>query len=314
MRALRDMATIQIELTNACVLRCANCTRLCGHAPKPYFVEESKFRQAIDSLVDFPHQVGIMGGEPLLHPQFEELCDYAVSKIPRERLGLWTVLPNGKEHHREVICRTFGSISLNDHSRTDIMHAPLLVSSEEVIKDRANLFMVADKCWVQNSWSASINPKGAWFCEVAGALAELLDGPGGWPVEPGWWKRTPKDFKEQIEEYCPKCGGCLPLARRSSQDLRDDISPGMLERLKGRSRKIERGEYIVSEFKMDPELAKNPYPDQTYKDMRLRNRMAARYGIFLILNEQQYLEPNLRLGFDPSIQKEPIFEQFARIV
>ena len=30
MRRLSDMETIQIEITNACVLQCGNCTRFCG--------------------------------------------------------------------------------------------------------------------------------------------------------------------------------------------------------------------------------------------------------------------------------------------
>ena len=48
-----------------------------------------------------------------------------------------------------------------------------------------------DKCWIQNLWSASITPKGAFFCEVAAAMDMTLNGPGGWPIEPGWWKRKP---------------------------------------------------------------------------------------------------------------------------
>jgi len=304
MRSPADMDTIQVEITNACVMTCANCTRFCGHQT-PYFTTMENFKQAIDSLVDFPNIVGFMGGEPLLHPQFDDFCEYALTKIPRNRLGLWSTFPPGEKFskHREAICKTFGNVLLNDHSRPDIMHGPILVAIEEVVKDKAELYRMVDKCWVQNSWSASVNPNGAFFCEVAGAMSVLFDGPKGWPVEKDWWKKTPKDFTAQIEEYCAKCGCGLPLIRRSSQDNRDDISPGNLERLKGKSRKVANGDkgpgeigVVVSNFVMDNTLDKttNYYPNQPYKDFQFRSTIADRYGIFLTVNERGYLEPNLK--------------------
>ena len=60
-----------------------------------------------------------------------------------------------------------------------------------------------DKCWVQNEWSASITPKGAFFCEIAAALDMLFDGPGGWKIEPGWWRRTPEEFGDVPPEMIP---------------------------------------------------------------------------------------------------------------
>ena len=36
MRDLAEMHTIHVEVTNACHLRCANCTRHVGHHKKPF--------------------------------------------------------------------------------------------------------------------------------------------------------------------------------------------------------------------------------------------------------------------------------------
>src|SRR4051812_36536454 len=98
MRPIAEMSTVQIEITSACVLRCSNCTRFCGTHKVPFFIEEDQFRAAIDSLVGYAQQphavVGFMGGEPLLHSKFAEFCDYALSKIPREHLGLWSTFPD----------------------------------------------------------------------------------------------------------------------------------------------------------------------------------------------------------------------------
>lgn len=374
MRSPAEMSTIQIELTSACVLKCSNCTRFSGTHAKPTFLSTEEFERAIDSLVGYsqlPHAiVGFMGGEPLLHPKFAEFCEYALAKIGRRKLGLWSTFPDSPNYSKyaDLIVKTFGVILLNDHTRDDIKHAPVLMASEEyfrkpcaaclgkgkieppnvfrlgdtiepapedeaakirellaepckacggkgTVTDDLNLFAAVDKCWVQESWSASINNKGAFFCEVAAALDDLFGGPGGWPVEPDWWKRTPKDFQAQMDWACRKCGAALPLTRiRNSQDPKDDVSPGNLERLiQIKSKKVARGEYAVREtFEFDPNLMKNgTYPNQTYKEEFFRQSIAARYGIRLVLDDRGYWEPTKApAGWRPQEPPRPLFEIF----
>ena len=116
------------------------------------------------------------------------------------------------------------------------------ISDEEWIKKR-------DACWVQNTWSATVTPKGAFFCEVAGALDMLFYGPGGWKVEPDWWKRTPEEFGDQLH-WCEMCSGCLDVPQRIANDERDDITPQMYERLKSiGSPKIAKSMYVVHDPK-----------------------------------------------------------------
>jgi hypothetical protein len=263
-----------------------------------------RFENAVQSMIGFPKMVGIMGGEPLLHPQFEKFCRYVAQFFPKEQLGLWSCFPKGFEKYRELICEVFGNIFLNDHTRADIYHAPLLVASEEVFPDKRTLFMLADHCWLQNSWSACINPNGAFFCEVAGSMSLLFKGSPGWSVEPGWWLRCGKDYGSQIEEYCVKCGCCLPLPRRSSMESVDDISPGNLERLKGLSIKVDRGAYVVSDLK----ITEKPEEMAAYKDQHFRDRIADRYGIFLSLNRLGFLTPYLKTNWTQEQIKPNVFQ------
>ena len=303
MRALCDMDTIQIELTNACVRQCSNCTRFVGHRD-PYFMDEDVFRTAVNSLIGYPKMVGFMGGEPLLHPRFEDYCEYVRERIPKNQLGLWTCLPDSKKHLARTICDTFGHIFINDHTRGDIYHAPILVAADEVFKaeERDMMFYAIDRCWLQNSWSAAINPRGAFFCEIAASMSLLFDGPWGWPVEPGWWWRTPKDFTKQIETYCSKCGCSLPLPRRSSVENIDDVSPGNFERLKDISHRIKSGRYEISNLK----LTKQPEQMAAYKDMSYRQKISSRYGMFLLPNKLGFLTPimDLDLRREGSIFRE----------
>lgn len=275
-----------------------------------------QFKRVVDSLQGYTSMVGVIGGEPLLVPWAAEQFAYLRSKFPREQLGLWSVFPHGEKYVklRESICETFGNILLNDHTRPDIMHAPILVASGEHFDNLDDLYVAADACWVANRWSPSVTNKGAFFCEVAGELDQLFDGPGGWEVKPGWWKKTPKDYTEQIERWCVKCGGCMPLARRSSQDEKCDISEGNFEALKGKSRKVDRGDVYVhkkGEFQFDRALMKDQgYPEQVYKDAEYRQRIAARYGIYLVMNERGYWDPRLMSNFRPP--QETLFQIMQR--
>jgi hypothetical protein len=263
---------------------------------KPYFMDKHTVQQAIDSMVGYPKMTGIMGGEPLLHPHFEQICSYLRTKIPKHQCGLWTCLPKGKEHYREIIVETFGNIFINDHTRDDILHHPALVAANEMPIEGWKKDYLISKCWAQESWSASINPKGAWFCEIAASLAVLLDVHNlGWDVEQGWWGRSPQHFVQQMA-MCHFCGLAMPLKRRCSTDEIDDISPKMYEILKDISPKLIKGKYKIHDLK--------PFEGEegqcaTYKEEGYRDKIAKRYGMFLMINEQRFQTPFLLRNWKP---------------
>ena len=302
MRPILDKE-VQIEITNACQHSCSNCTRFCGMVAKPYFMTFELFKKAVDSLQTFPKLIGVMGGEPLLHPEFGKFCEYLASKRKPELCGLWSCFPEGREHYRETIVKTFGSVFLNDQSRKDVLHAPILVSSEEMKyqEDGSELKQwmkeyLWDRCWLGNCWSASINPHGAFFCEEAAALSMLLENDKAslaWNIdrEPEWWTKSPIDYANQMRRYCSKCGVAMALIKRFSVEEVEDISPKMFERLKNISPKLKRGKYqINTELKMHTD----PRPTATYKDQKYRDEIAKRYGMFLTVNKLGYNQPHLR--------------------
>jgi hypothetical protein len=306
MKPIRDNDTIQIEITNQCPNLCGNCTRFVG-LTHPFTLDFNQFKGAVDSLVDFPNMIGLMGGEPLLHPEFARFCEYALSKIPRERLGLWSCFPKKFVYHREIIAKTFGNIFLNDHTRIDVYHHPFLVAACDVLPDSDEIFYRADSCFFQCAWSPSINHRGAYFCEIAASLAALDPLTSrGWKVKDGWWKRTPKDYKAQIEEFCPRCGGMLFLKRRASVDQVYDISKSNLLKMK-------RLGISDSRFKQFDQV-EIPQDQQenlaAYKDPLYRDQIAARYGMFLTVNEKGFNEPHLLSDF--SEDSDSILAKYRR--
>lgn len=286
MRAIVSMDTVQIELLNKCWRRCGNCSRFVSLVREPFMMDFETFKRAIDSMIGFPKMTGFQGGDPLLHPDFERMCKYASSKIPKRQLGLWTALPPGKEHFAELICETFEHVFFNDHEGPSIYHQSALIGAQEVYDNPKERWIIQDKCWVQESWSASVNPRGAWFCEIAASMSMLFHEGFGWPVEPEWWTRIPKDYTEQMERFCPRCGFAVPTDLRCSLEEKDDISPLNYEALKDKVRHPERLNVVkpAATCKPQPQMA-------AYKDTNYRNRIASRYGMRLFVNEMGFWTP-----------------------
>lgn len=291
MRPLIDMDTIQIEVTNICNNKCSNCTRLVGHHRYPYFMNIDTFKMAVDSMEKYPKMTGIMGGEPLLHPHFREMCEYLGSKIPPERCGLWSCFPKGGERYRDIIVQVFGQVFINDHTRADILHQPVMVDPNDTPLQPWLVRYYQHHCWVQNSWSACINPRGAFFCEIAGAISMLLKNGDGWPIVDGWWTRSPTDFALQISQYCSICGAALPLMRRNSIEVVDDISPSWFRKLEMLgSPKVRGGEYALH----GGDIFEDSRKVATYKDQWYRKNIANKYGLFLTVNDRGFCTPHLR--------------------
>lgn len=237
----------QIELTNACTKACVYCTRFVQHVRKDqqFYMDVSTLRKALESLDGWPNRIGIIGGEPTLHPEFGAVCEILRQYYPPEKFGLWTSGGRRFDKFAQTIEETFGFISYNEHNQHQqdtCKHQPLTVAIGDVVDDPVLRRSLIDNCWVQKKWCPSISPKGAFFCEIACSLDVVLDGPGGWPIEKGWWQRSTDQFEDQIERYCDRCGMCVPVDREfavdrltaSGKDTKEKISSNLLEMFRER--------------------------------------------------------------------------------
>lgn len=278
MRGIHENCVIQVEITNACHLSCTACTRHVGHHRKPFFMEPEMVRKAIRSLDGFEGRIGCMGGEPALHPKFGEILAIFREEVPdRRRREFWTAGFRWGDLKSEIYA-TFDKdrVNYNDHTTPDGCHTPLLVAIDDVVGDEELKKQLIENCPFQSHWSASITPKGGFFCEIAASLDWLFDGPGGYAIEPGWWRKTPADFQDQVKRYCGSCSGAIPMPGMS--DMRggrdgpsvDWISRSNVERLKeGRSPKVMKGNYQVWEKPIDRAhveeyAARNPRAFRTF--------------------------------------------------
>jgi len=126
-----------------------------------------------------------------------------------------------------------------------------------VVEDREKRTEMISNCWLQRIWSGTVTPKGLFFCEVAGAMDILFDGPGGLPVEKDCWKRPISDFQSQITRWCNRCGIAMNLMGRKDSDQIDDISQSNLEQLKD-SPQIKKGLFELYQSK-NPKITMKPW-------------------------------------------------------
>jgi glycosyltransferase involved in cell wall biosynthesis len=256
------------------------------------------FKRAVDSLEGRFGTTGVMGGEPTMHPEFERFTEYLYSKTPgiyraepREFVypqrnfmkardyanegyseihhysagtrnvvcggGIWSSMNRSYKKHFEFIQDRFKYQIVNDHNNA-MYHQPIMITRKELGIDDKTFRRLRDNCWVQQLWSGAITPKGAFFCEIAAALDMLLDGPGGWPIEKGWWKRRENDFGSQLD-WCEICGIALETFSRDAREEIDDASPFWIEKLKAiNSPKLKNG-------KVNPVRIENRVIDEASK-------------------------------------------------
>ena len=159
MRPLRDAWSILIEITNACRLRCAQCTAGVPHVRRPNFMSLEQLELALRSLEGWKKGVGCFGGEPTLHPQFPEVCALFGRYFPRRQLAFWTCGGPAYEQHRHLIDRTFGLVAYNDHQSPGF-HQPLMIANEDVVPDPTTRQRLIENCWVPRHWSPLITHRG----------------------------------------------------------------------------------------------------------------------------------------------------------
>jgi hypothetical protein len=257
----------------------------------------STFKKAVESVRGYQGIVGIMGGEPTLHPLFDKFVKYYAYVVPRvlataeslfgpisnmqayvvekwgcsegKHRGLFTSLGPGFAKHFELIREFFDYLCVNMHQNQG-RHQALMLPRKELGIGDIEFFKLRDSCWIQNLWSSSITPKGAFFCEIAAAFDMLTDGPGGWPIEKGWWRRKPEDFGDQLN-WCEMCSACLMVPSIPDMMETDIVSPEWKKRLDalGSKKKVivfDVSNFDKSKYAVNLDIQPYLYGDKDFND------------------------------------------------
>lgn len=254
---------IQIIVTTNCdILYCSNCTQLLPYRQDPRFMSPRTFREALRSLEGWPGVRAMFGGNPCVHPQFEELCAIMREEVPDQRQrGLWT---NHLRGHGPIIRETFypqGRFNLNIHcveaAKVEMetylpgipiygqgrpsRHAPILMAYQDLGIPEADWVEMREGCDINQRWSAAIAERAgipyAYFCEVGAALDGIRGENHGVPAVPGWWRWPIEAFQHQITGCCDAgCGVPLRMAGHLDQDETYDATAHWVEYMRSKAR------------------------------------------------------------------------------
>jgi hypothetical protein len=239
---------LQIMVTRACDLACHHCTQGSNLAGKPAMMTIEQFDEACQSLAGYFGVIGVFGGNPALHPQFDRICQVMRARFPFEQRGLWCNNLRDKGAHARITFNPRHS-NLNVHldadaaaeirrdwpeaspfikgETDDSLHGSPWVSMTDLGVPENIRDELISQCDINQHWSAMIcvvrGELRAFFCEIAGAQAMLHQNNPDWAgtgapmpdtglkVEPGWWRQGMKAFAGQVAIHCHHCG--IPLRR-----------------------------------------------------------------------------------------------------
>jgi organic radical activating enzyme len=235
MKPISEAWFVQIDITNYCTRSCLYCSRYNRHLrpDQRRNMDMAGIKQALDSLRDWPNRIGIIGGEPLLHPLFEDICAEIRSRFPASKMGLWTSGTSSYSRLKPTIDSTFSFLAYNEHNPDQLKvcrHQPITVAIKDVVLDPVLRKQLIDGCWVQRTWCPTINHFGAYFCECAAAQDVLFNGgANAWPVTEQWWRRTQDQFQDQVQALCENCGMAIPMPRDLIGNAKEKMSKTVVD-------------------------------------------------------------------------------------
>lgn len=299
MRPPRTQWCQQIDVTQNCHLSCSNCTRILLHNNKENtnYMSLEIFEKTVLALRGFLYEsppdgedkpprrkvLGLIGGEPLLHPQFPEIVDIMLKHVPEVYFrGLWTSKdwPTGSHPkwgaYKPQVERLIGKnpggdvrgpstrhktgfLNWNMHTKeAPSRHTPLLRASKDIVKDEKLRMELIEACQIPRKWAGAATHLGYSFCEVAANISRVFKLGVELPVEPGVWghdlewvtdergiRQPTGRYAEQIKECCSRCSGCVPLPSRLDHEETDDVSESNYQELvQLGSKAIKRGQVV----------------------------------------------------------------------
>ncbi len=198
----------ELHITFRCNLQCVNCNRASflreEHTPD-MTVEDVKefFRQANE--LNWNPDILIIGGEPTMHHNFEEIV--ALAREYKGKDGLVQVWTNGRDremvkHIREKYAASVPEETFKEKSRIDFPWDDYYVSP-------ADYGMERHKCWQHGSeiCGISVDSNGYMPCAVGGMIDGML--------KLGLRTKRLADLFDNeknaaiTKEMCKHCGACL---------------------------------------------------------------------------------------------------------
>lgn len=179
-----NLNKIEIDITYECNLKCAACNRSCTQMPTDERIEFSDIKRFVYESVQLDKKwelINILGGEPTLHPDFEQIIrfiyeEYILSHSP---FTILQIVSNGfTAQTRELLERIKNKNIVIDYNsfKTNNQIEYFSPFNDAPIDDEN--FRDADYiqgCWVTSYCGIGLNSYGYYACSVCGGIDRILN-------------------------------------------------------------------------------------------------------------------------------------------
>lgn len=203
----RSREAIEIDVTYACNLKCFNCNRSCTQAPARDAIAPEQIIKFLSESVEAKvtwRKIHVMGGEPTLHPQLEQILELLV----------WY-----KQHHNPKVELKLVSNGFGPHVENSLGRVPAEVAIVNTSKkspvQEFDAFNMAPKdrplnwlsdfrrgCVITNHCGMGLTPWGYYCCAIAGAIDRIF----GFDLGRKQLPAKDDSMQDQMRLFCRLCG------------------------------------------------------------------------------------------------------------
>lgn len=198
---------IEIDITYLCNLRCANCNRSSAQAPEAVHMSLRQMAEFVDESLSMGRRwrrIRVLGGEPTLHPEFDqlmaELLRYKASS-PETQLQ---VVSNGHgDKVNRALRRLPPEIEVENSAKQGTIQ-PMFGPFNWAPKDRLKYRFAEFKngCAIMADCGMALTPLGYYPCAMSGGIDRVLRVNRGRSRLPN----ESDDMRELLEPACSLCG------------------------------------------------------------------------------------------------------------
>ena len=208
---LPNLKKIEIDITYECNLKCINCNRSSTQAPIQFGMQLSQIIDFVNESITLHKKwelINILGGEPTLHSNFQEIVLLILEAyiIPFSPSTILQITSNGfGEHVNEQLnsIPKHPNIIIDYASFKEERIVPYFSPFNDAPIDAAEQHSEYHKgCWVTSYCGIGLNQLGYYPCGVAGGIDRVFELQLGIPH----LKDVDASISELLTPFCQLCG------------------------------------------------------------------------------------------------------------
>ena len=198
---------IEIDITYQCNLKCYNCNRSSAQAPDNKHLNLSDISQFVEDSLNqkrYWRKIRILGGEPTLHPQLNEILDELYKlKQAHSDISIQLVTNGYGRRVNKVIGELPDWLYIENSSKTDSVQpefGPFNLAPVDSWYHRFSDF--SNGCDIAKTCGIGLTPQGYFPCAVAGGIDRVLNKNSGRQSLPD----SDDEMRDLMKIACGLCG------------------------------------------------------------------------------------------------------------